>query len=94
MHILPRKFVKIRHYGILSNRNRITKLKRCKSVLGVKNTSESFKDISKLTAAELLFKITGINIAKCPCCNKGSMARKRKVDPKICSPPVKMVEIE
>ncbi|MCB2307411.1 transposase [Clostridium estertheticum] len=22
MHVLPRKFVKIRHYGILSNRNR------------------------------------------------------------------------
>jgi len=34
MHVLPRKFVKIRHYGILSNRNRSTKLQRCKELTG------------------------------------------------------------
>lgn len=33
MHILPQKFVKIRHYGILSNRNRVTKLTKCKGFL-------------------------------------------------------------
>lgn len=29
LHILPRSFVKIRHYGTLSNRNRKAKLKKC-----------------------------------------------------------------
>ncbi|WP_253200800.1 transposase [Clostridium sp. CF012] len=34
LHVLPRKFVKIRHYGILSNRNRSTKLQKCKELTG------------------------------------------------------------
>ncbi|MBC8059909.1 MAG: IS91 family transposase [Clostridiaceae bacterium] len=87
MHILPTKFVKIRHYGILSNRSRVTKLKRCKSILGVKKSSESLKNLSNLSVVELFLKITGIDILKCPCCTKGKMERKRKVNPSICSPP-------
>jgi hypothetical protein len=34
-HILPRGFVKVRHYGLLANRGRETKLARCRHVLGV-----------------------------------------------------------
>ncbi|MCC5910974.1 MAG: IS91 family transposase [Clostridiaceae bacterium] len=61
MHVLPSKFVKIRHYGILSNRNRNLKLKRCKVLTGVisrKNEVEAMK----LTARELLLEITGIDM--------------------------------
>ncbi|MBU3178949.1 transposase [Clostridium estertheticum] len=44
MHVLLRKFVKIRHYGILSNRNRSTKLQKCKKLTGaVQSKSEKFK---------------------------------------------------
>ena len=35
LHILPDGFMKVRHYGLLSNRNRKTKLKRCRELLGV-----------------------------------------------------------
>jgi len=34
-HILPRGFVKVRHYGLLSNRGRAAKLTRCRYLLGV-----------------------------------------------------------
>ena len=34
MHILPAGFMKIRYYGLLSNRNRGTKLKRCQRLAG------------------------------------------------------------
>jgi len=34
-HILPRGFVKVRHYGLLANRSRAAKLARCRYVLGV-----------------------------------------------------------
>ena len=34
-HILPRGFVKVRHYGLLANRGRAAKLTRCRYVLGV-----------------------------------------------------------
>lgn len=86
MHILPSRFVKIRHFGLLSNRNRATKLKKCKKLTGVfkKKTKDS---ISKLSTAELLLKLTGININLCPSCNKGKMVRQGKVKPRSYSPP-------
>jgi hypothetical protein len=80
MHILPNKFVKIRHYGILSNRNRKTKLKLCKKHTGMiyKMKAVSFK---KLSAAELFKKLTGIDYGICPCCNKGKMSTKLNFKP-------------
>ncbi len=84
MHVLPSKFVKIRHYGFLSNRNRVTKLKKCKKILKakIKKTNE----FSKLSTAELLFKLTGIDINKCPSCG-GNMETKKKLDSKRAHPP-------
>jgi hypothetical protein len=87
MHILPKKFVKIRHFGILSNRTRTVKINKAKRFLNVKKSFESLKGISRMTAADILLKVSGINMLKCPCCSSGSMVRKTKVNPKVCSPP-------
>ncbi len=87
MHVLPYKFVKIRHYGILSNRNRMTKLKKCKRILKVSMSKMEIK--VRLSTAELLFKLTGVDVNKCPCCS-GKMMTKRKLDPKISDPPEKL----
>jgi ribosomal protein S18 len=35
LHVLPRGFMRIRHYGILANRHRAQKLRRCREFLGV-----------------------------------------------------------
>jgi len=35
LHVLPRGFMRIRHYGILANRHREPKLRRCRELLGV-----------------------------------------------------------
>ena len=35
LHVLPRGFMRIRHYGILANRHREQKLARCRELLGV-----------------------------------------------------------
>ncbi|WP_411956144.1 transposase [Clostridium sp. FP2] len=44
MHVLSRKFVKIRHYGILSKRNRSTKLQKCKELTGaVENKNQNLE---------------------------------------------------
>ena len=72
LHILPDKFVKIRHYGILSNRNRRTKLKRCKEILGI-STKETKK---KKSWQELLLELTGKDPRKCSCCGVGKMITK------------------
>ena len=86
MHILPSKFVKIRHYGILSNRNRNLKLKICKILTGVISRKDESEAI-KLTARELLLEVTGIDIDVCPCCKEGKMFTRETLLPKICSPP-------
>ena len=83
MHVLPYKFVKIRHYGILSNRNRTTKLKKCKRILKV--TISKIDTTMKLSTAELLLKLTGKDIGKCPCCS-GRMISTRKLDSIIWDP--------
>lgn len=90
MHILPSKFVKIRHYGILSNRNRITKLKKCKMILKVSQSKED-RDMLKLSTAELILKLTGKDIFVCPICN-GKMIRKEKIEAHLSRPPNKILK--
>jgi hypothetical protein len=89
MHILPDKFVKIRHYGILGNRNKKTKLKDCKRLTGTKITVNLDRN-KRLSIEELILKISGKNITKCPCCDKGTMKRTGSLQPRACSPPMKI----
>lgn len=82
MHILPDRFVKIRHYGILGNRNKKLKFKRCIEIFRIKP-----KEDDNLSSAELFFKFTGIEIGKCKHCEKGKLIKIKKVMPRIASPP-------
>jgi hypothetical protein len=82
LHILPDQFMKIRHYGILSNRNRTTKLLTCKEILGV-STNEDHEQVEKPTWEELLARITGIDPRLCPNCGKGKMLLKEVLLPTI-----------
>ena len=86
MHILPRKFVKIRHYGILSNRNRSTKLKKCKELTGTVQSKKQNLE-AKLSVSEILFKLKGVDINICSCCGKGEMLIKDKLNRQNYSPP-------
>jgi len=69
LHSLPKRFVKIRHYGFLANRNRTKNLKKIRLIMGL--SESAVKDI--LPLEEMMQKITGIDITICPCCNKGKM---------------------
>jgi Putative transposase. len=82
MHILPDRFVKIRHYGILGNRNKKLKFKRCIEIFRVKP-----KGFENLSAVELFFKLTGIKIGKCKNCEKGNLIKIGKLMPRSDSPP-------
>lgn len=63
MHVLPSGFQKIRHYGLLSNRNRNTKLALCKKLSGL-----HFREKIKLTARDLILRLKGIDISLCKEC--------------------------
>ena len=82
MHILPDRFVKIRHYGILGNRNKKLKFKRCIEIFRIKP-----KEDDSLSSAELFFKLTGIKIGKCKHCEKGILINIAKILPRSTSPP-------
>lgn len=63
-HVLPSGFQKIRHYGILSNRNRNSKLEICKLLT---KTPVIFKK-AKVSVSDLILKLTGIDISCCKDC--------------------------
>lgn len=72
IHVLPSGFTKIRHYGILSSRNKSTKLKLCKKL-----TNTILPDIPriKLSTLDFLKKLTGRDFTICPCCGVGNLSR-------------------
>ncbi len=78
LHVLPDQFFKIRYYGILSARNRKTKLKKCQELLGV---SVPKTEEERLTWAELLEKLTGIDPTLCPVCKQGRLYLLKVIDP-------------
>jgi hypothetical protein len=70
LHVLPSGFMKIRHYGILSNRNKSTKLKQCQIAAKFTKSKAQFKEMN---AVEIIKILTGKDITLCPCCGKGKM---------------------
>lgn len=66
LHILPRGFRKIRHYGILSTRNK-GKLRGLQSKMGI--VYETEKSLSPYTG----IGGKGYDPKLCPCCKKGRM---------------------
>lgn len=70
IHILPPGFTKIRHYGFLSNRDKSKKLKLCRKLTGTFT-------VKARTTTEIIQKLTGEDISRCPCC--GSERRSRIV---------------
>lgn len=71
LHILPIRFVKIRYYGLLSNRNRKVKIKLSKKLLGMPAIPAK-----SLTTLELIVKLLGFDPTICRCCSKGKMVRR------------------
>jgi hypothetical protein len=82
LHILPQRFIKIRYYGILSNRNRNLKLAKCKRIFKIFRNKKI-----KLTNAELFKMLTGREIDKCSKCKEGRLIPLCTMHPKSYKPP-------
>jgi hypothetical protein len=79
LHVLPRGFVKIRHYGLLAPGNAKTKLEKARTLLQLqepKEESHRKKEIRPQTWQDLLYQITGWDLKTCPRCKKGLLIRK------------------
>jgi hypothetical protein len=89
LHVLPDRFVKIRHYGLIANRRRKDNIALCRELLGSCTIVTKDKD-TPITWQELLLKVSGVDLTKCPVCQKGTMVRVEVLHPLRCnSPPQK-----
>jgi len=70
IHILPVRFMKIRHYGLLGNRNKTSKLSLCKKL-----TSTPVLPFEKASTLQLIKKIIGKDPSKCPNCGSDKLSR-------------------
>jgi hypothetical protein len=65
-HVLPDRFLRIRHYGLLANRAKTRQLARCRELLGSRSPAPA--DATPHTAADWMRVLLGIDISQCPCC--------------------------
>ena len=70
LHVLPDGFMRVRHFGFLANRTKKHALPQCRKLLGL---NPALPQIPKRSAQELLHEITGIDLSRCPRCQKGTM---------------------
>ena len=70
LHVLPAGFMRIRHFGFLANRSKKHALARCRTLLDL---DPALPQSAILSAKDLLLKITGVDLSRCPCCHEGTM---------------------
>lgn len=70
LHVLPRGFMRIRHFGLLANRHRKSKLERCRELLAAPPPLPAKLDESVI---ERVKRLTGQDLTRCPFCKDGTM---------------------
>jgi hypothetical protein len=68
LHSLPRRFVRIRHYGFLANRNRKNNLAKIRRLFRLRLQAKQNASLQ-----HMMLQLTGVDITLCPCCKKGQM---------------------
>jgi hypothetical protein len=69
LHVLPKGFPRIRHYGLLANRRKDQKLQRCRELLGQQQREE----VREEPLAALMLRVTSLDITLCPYCRTGHL---------------------
>ena len=77
LHSLPNRFVRIRHYGFLANRNRTKNLETIRRLMGL----VAPPPMQPLALEKMLQQIAGIDISTCPCCHTGKMQFYAEITP-------------
>jgi len=70
LHVLPEGFMRIRHFGFLANRSKKHALAQCRKLLGL---NPALPKIPNRSTHDLLLQLTGFDLTRCPCCQKGTM---------------------
>ena len=84
-HVLPPRFVKIRHYGLLAPANARTKLEKARALLSLQapgampepKNREHDAPSDTNTWQDMLRALTGVDLTRCPNCGQGRIIRTR-----------------
>ena len=71
LHVLPRGFTRLRHYGVLANRGRTRNLALCRSLLH----QPAAEPREPETVEAMMLRLTGIDITVCHHCGVGTLNR-------------------
>jgi hypothetical protein len=69
LHVLPVGFRRIRHYGVLGNRCRTPQMAACRRLFA----QPVPPTLPRESAATVMHRLTGIDIARCPHCHQGRL---------------------
>jgi len=69
LHIVPRGFMRIRHFGLLANRTRRGTVPRCRDLLGQPLIEAALPE----SVPVLLQRLTGVDLSRCAVCGEGRM---------------------
>jgi hypothetical protein len=81
MHVLPEGFVRIRHFGFLSNCHRERKLAQCRQALNVTDESQIQESSPPKDWKSLYEALTGNSLSICPICKEGRMVCTETLQP-------------
>src|SRR3984957_1921047 len=70
-HVLPKGFLRIRHYGLLANRRKAELLECCRTHLGMVKPAP----VAAKTTAEWILHLTGVDVTRCPRCGNTTLER-------------------
>jgi hypothetical protein len=86
LHVLPHRYVRIRHFGLLENRKRKDNIALCRELIDGCKTVTKEKEKPETWQGQLL-RICGIDINICPICKKGTMVMVELLLPSRCNDP-------
>ena len=70
LHVLPKRFMRIRHYGFLANRRKKENLQLCRNLLGL---DAELPTVVKESIQQVIQRLTGVDITRCTHCKEGTM---------------------
>ena len=86
LHVLPPRYVRIRHFGLLANRTRKDNIAACRKIIGG-GKPIIIENVRQETWQEQLLRICGMDVTTCPVCQKGRMVRVALLFPYRCNSP-------
>jgi predicted Zn-ribbon and HTH transcriptional regulator len=69
LHVIPQGFVRVRHFGFLANRSK-SLLSKCRQLLDL---NPALPKLPSKSVHEIMLQLTGIDITRCPLCQKGTL---------------------